>query len=301
MGITRSICFGIALSLFALPCLCSGQALAGAFQDKPGSSTLSEFDGPALAWTSTILFSKATEEAPSITSLKDPDFESADETILDPLEPLNRASFRFNDKLYFWAVKPAAEVYEKALPQGLRVGVRNFFSNLTTPVRFVNCMLEAQFKGAGNELTRLALNSTFGFFGFFDPAKEKFDIPKCDADTGQTFGYWGANPGVYIEWPFFGASNVRDTFGLAGDFALDVRTYVTRPIIWAVRPIEIVNDASLRLGEYESFKQAALDPYVAKREAYHQYRLNKIRNMKKPSKIPSSEVYYEPPISPNGS
>ena len=301
MRIVRSISFWIALSLFALPCLCSGQALAGAFQDEPPPSTLSESDRTTVPWTSTILFSKATPEAVSTTSPMDPDSESAEETILDPLEPLNRASFQFNDKFYFWLLKPVATVYEKALPEGLRISVRNFFSNLTTPVRFVNCMFQAQYKGAGNELARLALNSTFGFFGFLDPAKEKFDIPKCDADTGQTFGYWGANPGVYIEWPIFGASSVRDTLGLAGDFALDVRTYVTRPIIWAVRPVEIVNEASLRPGEYESFKKAALDPYVAKREAYHQYRLNKIRSIKKPSKIPSSEIYYEPPVSPNGS
>jgi ABC-type transporter lipoprotein component MlaA len=36
--------------------------------------------------------------------------------------------------------------------------------------------------------------------------------------------------------------------------------------------VDKVNETSLTIGEYEDLKKAALDPYIAPREAYHQYR-----------------------------
>jgi phospholipid-binding lipoprotein MlaA len=43
-----------------------------------------------------------------------------------------------------------------------------------------------------------------------------------------------------------------------------------------VRTYDIVNSTSLRIGDYEAMKEAALDPYIAMRDAYYQYRLNLI-------------------------
>ena len=40
---------------------------------------------------------------------------------------------------------------------------------------------------------------------------------------------------------------------------------------------ERVNNTSLTLGEYEDLKEAALDPYVALRDAYHQFREQKVK------------------------
>ncbi len=37
-----------------------------------------------------------------------------------------------------------------------------------------------------------------------------------------------------------------------------------------------MNDTSLRIGDYESLKEAAIDPYVAIRDAYVQYRLKQV-------------------------
>jgi phospholipid-binding lipoprotein MlaA len=203
--------------------------------------------------------------------------EESEVTIPDPLESVNRAFFKVNDKLYFWFFKPVATGYKAIIPEQGRVGVRNFFSNLNTPVRLVNCLLQAKFKGAGNEFARFLLNSTFGIAGFLDLAKRDFNVEKEDRDFGQTLGVWGMGPAFYIDWPILGPSNVRDTLGFAGDLFFDPRTYVfNSPIIYVFRPVELINNTSLRIGEYESLKKAALDPYVAVREAYHQYRQNKI-------------------------
>jgi phospholipid-binding lipoprotein MlaA len=198
--------------------------------------------------------------------------------IADPLEPLNRVFFYFNDKFYFWLLKPAATGYKTVVPQDARVGVRNFFSNLTTLIRLVNCMLQVNFKGAGNETVRLLLNSTFGLLGFIDIAKKELNIEKSEEDFGQTLGFWGIGPVIYIDWPILGPSSLRDTVGFVGDLSLDFRTYVFKsPIFYVVRPYELVNDTSLRIGEYEDLKEAAIDPYTALKDAYHQYRQNKIR------------------------
>jgi phospholipid-binding lipoprotein MlaA len=206
--------------------------------------------------------------------------EASEETIADPIEPVNRAFFHFNDKLYFWVLKPIATGYKTITPEDGRVGVRNFFSNFTTPVRLVNCLLQARFKGAGNETLRFLINTTYGFVGFLDTAKKEFKIEKQEADFGQTLGVWGMGPAFYINWPILGPSTLRETVGYVGDTFLDVRTYLPSRFLivnvsaWA---LDKVNETSLTLGEYESLKKAALDPYIAVREAYYQYRQNKIK------------------------
>ena len=201
--------------------------------------------------------------------------EASASTIADPLEPVNRAFFHFNDKLYFWVLKPVATGYKVIIPEDGRVGVRNFFSNFTTPIRLVNCLLQARFKGAGNETLRFLINTTYGLVGFLDTAKKEFKIEKQEADVGQTLGVWGMGPAFYINWPILGPSTLRETEGYVGDAFLDLQTYLPSRLLivdvsaWVV---DKVNETSLPLGEYESLKKAPLDPYIALREAYYQYR-----------------------------
>lgn len=207
--------------------------------------------------------------------------EASPDTLPDPLEPLNRVSFAFNDKFYFWLLKPVAQGYKAILPQDLRVGVRNFYTNLNGPVRVANCLLQARFQCAGTETLRFMLNSVLGLAGFLDAGKDA-KLPKEDADFGQTLGVWGFTPGFYIDWAFLGPSTLRESFGFAGDLLLDPFFYlVNHPAVYAVQPINILNETSLRIGEYEDLKEAALDPYVALKDAYFQYRENKIKKVKK--------------------
>ena len=206
--------------------------------------------------------------------------EEGAETIADPFEPVNRVFFVFNDKLYFWVFKPVATGYKAVVPEDGRIGIRNFFSNLKTPVRLVNCLLQAKFKSAGNETVRFFINTTCGMVGVLDPAKKEFKIEKVEADFGQTLGIWGMGPIFYLNWPVLGPSTVRETVGYIGDAFLDHRTYLPSRFLivnasaWV---LDKVNETSLALGEYEDLKKAALDPYIALREAYFQYRQNKIK------------------------
>ena len=200
--------------------------------------------------------------------------------VSDPLEPVNRAFFHFNDRLYFWVLKPVSRGYAKVVSQPLRRGVRGFFSNVATPVRLVNCALQGEFKGAWVELERFAINTTVGVAGLGDPARDRWNIERRDEDLGQTLGRYGLGPSIYINWPILGPSCVRDTVGYVGDIFLDPFHYLVPRLEYnvGVRSYDTVNGTSLRVGEYEDFKQAAIDPYVALRDAYYQYRRHLVEN-----------------------
>ncbi len=200
----------------------------------------------------------------------------------DPLEPINRVFFHFNDKLYFWVIKPASQGYSYVIAEDIRMCVRSFLKNLLAPVRIVNNLLQGKVANSGVETARFVINSTLGIAGLADPAKNEFGLSPKDEDLGQTMGVYGLGEGVYICWPFFGPSNVRDTIGLAGDFFLSPVSYLAMSDAGAgvaVGAGREVNNTSLTLGDYEDFKESAIDPYVALRDAYRQYRQKKIRDV----------------------
>jgi len=197
----------------------------------------------------------------------------------DPLEPFNRLMFNVNDTLYFWVVKPVTSLYTNITPEPARIAVRNFFYNLTTPVRFVNCHLQGKPKVADIELNRFLINTTEGILGFGDPAKDKHNLEPPDAeDFGQTLATCGFGNSFYIVWPLLGPSTLRDSVGITGGIFLNPVFYVepTEASI-SINAAQYTNESSFHIGEYEAFKSASLDPYVAMRQAYIQYRNKKIR------------------------
>lgn len=198
--------------------------------------------------------------------------------VADPLEPVNRALFVFNDKAYFWVMKPVAQGYRAVVPEGIRVSVRNFFSNLAMPVRFVNNILQGKIRNGGVELARFAINTTAGIGGLFDPAGNDFHLGPRDEDLGQTFGMYGLGHGFYIVLPLLGPSSLRDAAGLAGDSFLDPVLYAgDAGLVVGAKALKFENELSLRIGDYEDLKSSAVDPYVALRDAYLQYRGKKVR------------------------
>jgi len=202
-----------------------------------------------------------------------------EETFSDPLESWNRLIFHFNDKLYFWVMKPLSKGYNAVVPQEGRVSVRNAFQNIRMPIRAVSAFLQGKIKAAGIELARFGINSTMGLAGLYDVAKSEFNIKGQEQDLGLTLGYYGIAEGPYIIWPFLGPSCLRDTIGTAGDGFLNPVNYIGPPIelVMAVQAYEHINDASLLIGEYEALKESAIEPYIALRNAYLQYRKNQIK------------------------
>lgn len=198
-------------------------------------------------------------------------------TIADPIEPLNRAVFQFNDKLYFWVLKPVAQGYNFVVPEPVRISVRNFFQNVKMPIRFVNTLLQGKFKGACTELARFGLNTTIGVAGFFDVAKSKFDLNAYDEDFGQTLGFYGVGGLMYIVWPIMGPSTMRDSVGMAGDSFLNPISYIAPfPVSLGVKTYEQINKTSLELGTYEDIIAASVEPYIGVRDGYIQHRKKQI-------------------------
>ncbi len=225
-----------------------------------------------------------TEPAPSSGQEEalEPSFgEEPPPRTADPLQPVNRAIFVFNDKAYYWFFKPVAKGYSYLVPQGVRKSVRNFFSNLAASVRVANHLLQGNLRATGTELLRFTLNTTIGLAGLFDAASDGFHIERKDADLGQTLGRYGLGQGWYVVLPILGPTTLRDGAGLAGDAFLDPLSYIRPPeAAIGVNAYKMENNLSLRIGEYEDLTVSALDPYVAVRDAYMQHRAAVVR--KKP-------------------
>ena len=199
-------------------------------------------------------------------------------TVPDPIESWNRTMFGINDKFYFWVAKPLVQTYEKIMPRPARVGIGNFFENLTTPARFVNCLIQGKGPEADRELCRFGINTTAGVLGFGDPARDRWHLAPANEDLGQTLAVHGFGDGCYVVWPVFGPSTLRDSVGMVGDAFLNPVRYVkpTEASI-GISAADATNDGSFHIGEYEAFKSASVDPYVAMREAYIQYRSKQIK------------------------
>ena len=254
--------------------------------DTPVSAPPAPADGGiAAAGDNSVLQPTATDNASDLPGQPPPPGSGDDErtgesgsvTIADPIEPVNRGIFYVNDKLYRWVLKPVAKGYAYVVPDDVRIAVRNFFFNLSTPISAVNALLQGKIKDTGTELARFGINSTIGMAGLFDAAKD-FHLVRKDEDTGQTLGVYGLGNGFYLVLPILGPSSARDTVGLAGDTYLDPTTYL---LSWqaalGMRFVRAQTDLTFRINEYEELTDAAVDPYAAVKDIYIQYRAKKVR------------------------
>jgi phospholipid-binding lipoprotein MlaA len=198
----------------------------------------------------------------------------------DPLFRFNYAVYTFNDKLYFWVMKPVSRAYGSVVPGEIRTGVHNMFYNVLFPVRFVNSVFQGKIKGAGSELGCFVVNTTAGGLGFTRPAQEEFGWQNSREDLGQTLGSYSIKEGCYLVLPFLGPSTLRDLVGTVGDSFLSPINYVSpQSTSVGLRTFDAVNKTSiLRVGDYETLKQAAVDPYVAIKDGYIQLRRKRIQN-----------------------
>lgn len=196
----------------------------------------------------------------------------------DPYEKFNRKMFAFNDAVDRVALKPAATAYKQVLPSFVQTGVSNFFGNLSDLWTGANNLMQGKGADGFSDLSRFALNSTFGLFGLIDIGSEG-GLQKHNEDFGQTLGAWGVPSGPYLMLPLLGPSTVRDTAGIPLDVAADPWAYVypvhTRNVGTAVRAVDQraqVLDAS------NLMEEAALDRYEFIRDGFLQRRESRIKD-----------------------
>lgn len=198
--------------------------------------------------------------------------------INDPLEKLNRGTFWLNDKLYLVIFRPLSKGYETITPKRLRKGIYNAFENVKFPVRLVNSLLQGKVKGAGLQTEKFLVDTVAGLGGMIRVSNKIESLSSLpDEDTGKTFARWGMGHGAYIVLPFLGPCSVRDSVGLAGDYALN-------PVNWGyfwggehdwtmIPPYaNTLRALPGQLGTYDDAKRDAIDPYISIRAAYVQFR-----------------------------
>jgi phospholipid-binding lipoprotein MlaA len=158
-------------------------------------------------------------------------------------------------------------------------------------------VFQGKVKGAGIEVGRFLLNTTVGYAGFLDLAKE-VDLVTPEEDFGQTLGFYGVKAGPYLVLPFLAPFTVRDFTGYLADIALNPTNWLVAPIIevdnipsviahknrptttfvqLGTRVGEIVNERSRNLQKFQGVEEATLDLYTAVRNGYLQTRAKAIK------------------------
>jgi len=210
---------------------------------------------------------------------------TASRTPDDPLEPFNRAVYRFNDVADRYVVKPVAVAYTKVIPQFARTGVRNFFSNVDDVVVTSNDLLQLKFAHAASDATRVMANTLFGGLGLVDVASKR-GIQKRSEDFGQTLGYWGVGSGPYLVLPLLGPSNFRDGPARFVDSYFDPVWYISNvPERNVTVGLRLLDNRAAVLPAERFLDQASVDRYAFLRDAYHQRRINLIYDGNPPQSV----------------
>ncbi|MGF1561734.1 MAG: VacJ family lipoprotein [Geminicoccaceae bacterium] len=199
----------------------------------------------------------------------------------DPIEPVNRAFFSFNNGFDTVILRPVSVGYRRIVPRPGRTAIRNFLNNLGEPVNFLNSALQGDFDRAGVTLTRFATNTFIGLGGLIDIATLA-GHPYHREDFGQTLAVWGVNSGPYLVWPLLGPSNPRDTVGAVVDGLADPFTFIftDAAIETAIarRGLDLVGFRARNTEEIDRLKNESLDYYATTRTLYNQFRANEIAN-----------------------
>jgi phospholipid-binding lipoprotein MlaA len=189
----------------------------------------------------------------------------------DPLEPMNREIFKFNDAADKYVARPIATGYVKVTPAPIRTAISSFFSNIGDIGNFANNLLQLKITDASEDLMRLAINSTFGIGGLIDWATAA-GLPKHNQDFGLTLGHYGVPSGPYLVLPLLGPSSVRDSTSWIASYPLSPGTYLSTEASVSMFVVQFVSARADLLGATDILSQAALDKYAFVRDAYTQRR-----------------------------
>ncbi|HEX3430671.1 MAG TPA: VacJ family lipoprotein [Rhizomicrobium sp.] len=201
----------------------------------------------------------------------------------DPLEPMNRAVYNFDEKVDQYALLPIAGLYLNNVPKGVRGAIHNVFANAEEPVTIINDTLQLKLLEAGRMTVRLALNSTIGIGGIVDVAA-KHDLDDKQADFGQTLDRYGIGEGPFLVLPVIGPDPPRDLIGDAADLFID-------PLTWLPDGWPLLDRVGLTAGVHvwdpyvthardiflrRELEKGSLDPYATMRSTYRQIRADEI-------------------------
>jgi phospholipid-binding lipoprotein MlaA len=225
----------------------------------------------------------------------DPVALSAYQRANDPLEPMNRATFKFNLAFDAVIMRPIAITYRTVTPSFMRKAITHFLNNIFSPFILVNDLLQGRPDRGAVTVMRFITNTTVGIGGLMDPAT-KWGWERHQSDFGQTLGVWGVGEGVYIVLPFIGPSNPRDTIGLAAQFFGDPTSlYIEHEYgkTWSyVRTgMDVLDYRTETLDTLDELYANSSDFYAAMRSAYRQNREYRINYGKPSTSTPKDDPF----------
>jgi len=205
----------------------------------------------------------------------------------DPLEPMNRAVYGFDEKFDQYVVLTIAGVYVNNVPKPVRTGIHNVLTNAEEPVTIANDLLQLEFGRAARATARIVFNSTLGLGGVFDVAAKK-GLPEQTADFGQTLSRYGAGEGLFLVLPIVGPEPPRDLIGDSADIFID-------PLTWLPPGWPLLGRVGLTTGVHiwdpylthardmllrHELEKGSLDPYATMRSTYRQIRADQLNGGK---------------------
>jgi phospholipid-binding lipoprotein MlaA len=227
--------------------------------------------------------------------------QEQDIEIWDPLEPVNRGIFWFNDKLDTALFEPLAKGYDYITPEPVQSGVKNFFRNLNYPIFLLSDLTQLKFDQAASDSGRFLINSTIGLLGLFDVASN-FGLEYHPEDLGTALAYYGVPSGPYLVLPLLGPTNLRDFTGSIVDSLVSPTAVISYTglkdeeklwLIGGINSLNLINTRSNMIENIDSAKEASLDYYLFTQSAYEQYRQGVIEDKSFDFKGPSEDEAME--------
>ena len=213
----------------------------------------------------------------------DPINDSDTEGDGDPIEPVNRFIFGFNEIFLDYLLGPITGLYTEYVPSTVREGIGNLLDNINAPVVLANDLLQAEGARALETTERFVVNSAFGVAGIFDVASS-WGIHKHEEDFGQTLGVWGVDEMFYVVLPLFGPSSPRDAVGkfLIDDYFDPIGLWLhntdRNEISYSLTGLDALDEYAGVRDKLKEVKETYIDYYAAIRSLYRQKREADIRN-----------------------
>ena len=204
-----------------------------------------------------------------------------DQTIADPLAPVNEKSFSVNEKLDQRAIYPIANLWSRTVPKPAQDCITRFFDNTEVIPRFANAVFQLRLKWAGGELARFGINSTLGIAGLFDPAKAWFGLQEHDNNFSLTLARYGMMRGFYLMPPIGGPIDAREVIGgLVDGMMSPLNYFVPGSVVFynaAAHSLEGLNSRAQKQSELDELDRFAIDKYGAVQDVYVQKQMERER------------------------
>lgn len=149
---------------------------------------------------------------------------SQPDSVKDPLQPLNRELYQFNDMLDRNIARPLAVQYVQKVPGEVRSSYRLFRKNMGEPWNAVNQIAQGRFSRAAKSLGRFTIN-TITSLGLADPAR-RLGLGTEEESLGMTLGYYGVPSGPYLMLPILGPSTFRGALDYPAESYAKPMTYI---------------------------------------------------------------------------